>query len=73
VEVDEHELFLKSEEGDGELIFARTTEAAVALRKNHLLASVCCIEDKSYNKRYTDLEKRVLKYLSGNKARFYAV
>lgn len=36
------------------------------------LATVCCVEDKSYNKRYTAIEKRVLKFLAGNKARFYS-
>ena len=33
--------------------------------------TICCLEDKTYNKAYTSVEKKVLKYLAGNKARFY--
>ena len=32
----------------------------------------CCLETKRYRKVFTGAERRVLKYLSGNKARFYA-
>jgi acetyltransferase-like isoleucine patch superfamily enzyme len=33
-------------------------------------ATVCCLENKRYTKKLTDLEHKVLKYLGGNKARF---
>jgi acetyltransferase-like isoleucine patch superfamily enzyme len=33
----------------------------------------CCVETKQYQKSFTRGERAVLKYLSGNKARFYAV
>lgn len=61
--------------GDGEekLIFARTESAAATAHEAFPLATVCCVENKIYNKRFTSVEQRVLKYLSGNKARFFAV
>lgn len=33
----------------------------------------CCVENKCYEKTWSDAEKITLKYLSGNKARFYSV
>lgn len=33
----------------------------------------CCVETKRYTKQLTTAERAVLKYLSGNKARFYAI
>ena len=36
-------------------------------------ATICCLEDKMYTKKFTDIEKKVLKYLAGNKARFYSL
>ena len=54
------------------IIFARTTERAELSRREQANTTTCCIEDKSYIKKFTPIEKRVLKFLSGNKARFYS-
>jgi len=59
-------------EGEGKIFFARRAAAAATTRAAHPDATVCCIEDKCYSKRFTTVEQRVLKYLSGNKARFFA-
>lgn len=69
---DENQLLICSKDDDSELIFIRTEAEAIKVRLSHSKSTVCCIEDKSYNKRLTSIEKCVLKYLSGNKARFYA-
>lgn len=42
-----------------------------ALADNPGLATLCCVENKRYVKTYSKAEKAVLKYLAGNKARFY--
>ncbi len=55
-----------------ELVFACRSSDAARLR-NESSATVCCVEDKRYNKRLTSIESRVLKILAGNKARFYRV
>lgn len=65
-------LVVSSGEDEGKLVFARTTDAAVAARLDQPETTVCCIEDKTYNKCLSAVERRVLKYLSGNKARFYS-
>ena len=55
------------------IVFVKdATQATVAIQ-NFAGATVCCLANKSYLKRLTELEHRVLKYLSGNKARFIAV
>lgn len=55
------------------IVFVKNaTEATMALQ-NFEGATVCCLASKSYVKRLTELEHRVLKYLSGNKARFISV
>lgn len=56
-----------------QIAFARDAVAANRLRKNEPRMTVCCIEDKSYNKQLNNTERRVLKYLAGNKARFDAL
>ncbi|MEO5687574.1 MAG: acyltransferase [Burkholderiaceae bacterium] len=53
-----------------ELFFACSSADAAQLRQE-FAATVCCVEDKRYNKRLTPLECRVLKNLAGNRARFY--
>lgn len=55
------------------VIFAKYTLQAKELRKKFHHATVCCVEDKTYNKKFTQLEGSVLKLLSGNKARFYSL
>lgn len=52
------------------LIFAKSIAVAEDLRRRHPDATVCCVEDKRYEKRYHRLEASVLKALAGNKARF---
>ncbi|MBT9500764.1 MAG: hypothetical protein IV092_05935 [Burkholderiaceae bacterium] len=53
--------------------FARRAEDAAALRAMHADWTVCCVQSKTYNKQRSELEYRVLKYLAGNKARFFAL
>lgn len=55
------------------IAFVRDADQASSLRSQRLDLTVCCIEDKSYNKRLNATEHRVLKFLAGNKARFNAV
>ena len=58
---------------------ARNTECIVFIKNEAELpkalgalpgATVCCLSNKKYVKRLTDIEHRALKYLAGNKARF---
>lgn len=53
------------------MIFAKESERAAAMRLEHPDSTVCCVQDKSYNARFSKIEHSVLKSLSGNKARFY--
>jgi len=58
----------------GELIvFARDVSNANLARMQHPEATVCCVEDKTYNKRLSAIEQNVLRPLAGNKARFDAI
>ena len=52
------------------LIFTRERAIAEVLAKTDPSATICDLESKQYVKRLHDLEAGVLKYLSGNKARF---
>jgi acetyltransferase-like isoleucine patch superfamily enzyme len=54
----------------GEVVFVKTVEQARSARAGDRTLTVCCVEDKSYNKQLTDTERRILKFLAGNKARF---
>lgn len=63
-------LVVTAGESDGQVIFGRTSTASASARQAKPDATVCCIEEKTYGKRYSALEKRLLKYLAGNKARF---
>lgn len=69
---------VKSEEirvtdAQGDLIVFVAKNSSVCIRNQMPAATVCCLEDKSYNKQFTPLERKVLKYLAGNKARFYVI
>lgn len=55
------------------IAFVRDVADASLLRIKHPDLTVCCVEDKSYNKRLNATEQRVLKFLSGNKSRFNAI
>ncbi len=55
------------------IAFVRDAIDAVSLRERCTSFTVCCIEDKTYNKRLNAAEHRVLKFLAGNKARFNAI
>lgn len=57
----------------GLIIFTRDTATASSTRLQYPEATVCCVEDKTYNKRLTAIERKFLKPLSGNKARFNAI
>lgn len=65
-------LEVDSDQDDGKIVFVRSKESADVVRRNQPTSTICCIEDKSYNKQFSSLEKRLLKSLSGNKARFYS-
>jgi acetyltransferase-like isoleucine patch superfamily enzyme len=51
--------------------FAEHEAVAAQLRGGNPAATVCCIETKTYQKMLTDVEQKALKFLAGNKARFY--
>jgi acetyltransferase-like isoleucine patch superfamily enzyme len=53
--------------------FVRECDAAQRMRRDKPALTVCCVEDKTYNKRLNATEHSVLRFLSGNKARFDAV
>ena len=55
------------------IAFVRDAIEASSLRRQRADLSVCCIEDKTYNKRLNSTEHHVLKFLAGNKARFNAL
>lgn len=55
------------------IIFVKDVKTASFTRKHHPKATICCVEDKTYNKCLTTIEYRVLKSLCGNKARFNAI
>lgn len=54
------------------IVFAANADIAHGLRAEEPGATVCCLERKDYAKRFTDTEQRVLKFLSGNRARFFS-
>ena len=56
-----------------QVAFVRDATEASLLRAHQIDLTVCCIEDKSYNKRLNATEQRMLKFLAGNKARFNAL
>jgi acetyltransferase-like isoleucine patch superfamily enzyme len=66
---DDDQLHISNNQGEL-IIFVATSIHANSIRTNHPMATVCCIEDKTYNKQFTAIEKKLLKYLAGNKARF---
>lgn len=57
--------------GTEQVIFTRERGMAEELIRTQPDATICDIDSKRYTKRLTDLEAMVLKYLSGNKARFH--
>lgn len=58
-------------EGSGTIIFYRGSDRFERHLSAGLSGTSCCIETKRYVKTFSPIEGRVLKYLSGNKARFY--
>lgn len=62
-----------AESGAHQIAFVRGADEASLLRARRIDITVCCIEDKSYNKQLNATEQRILKFLSGNKARFNAL
>lgn len=58
--------------GDG-VAFVRDARDASSLRGQRADLTVCCVEDKTYNKRLNATEHHMLKFLAGNKARFHAL
>jgi acetyltransferase-like isoleucine patch superfamily enzyme len=63
-------LRVRAPSGGDSILFVRSVEQAKQARDDEPHSTVCCVEDKSYSKQLTPLEWSVLKYLSGNKARF---
>jgi acetyltransferase-like isoleucine patch superfamily enzyme len=60
---------ITSSKYDGKIYFVKTENSykEISCNKN---STICCIESKKYTKKITMLEQVVLKFLSGNKARF---
>lgn len=73
VETSDPDQILVSDDQGDVVIFALTIACSLNVRQKLPAATVCCVEDKTYNKRFTSIEKRVMKYLAGNKARFSSV
>ena len=70
--VGNEQLHISNAQGE-QIVFVATSHDADAIRSNTPTATICCLEDKTYNKQFTSIEKQLLKYLAGNKARFSAV
>lgn len=70
--VEDEQLHLSNDRGES-IVFVAASHQAKSIRTRNPAVTVCCIEDKTYNKQFTVIEKQVLKYLAGNKARFYDV
>jgi acetyltransferase-like isoleucine patch superfamily enzyme len=68
----EHIVEVYSEQDSSAVVFALRADDASSVRLVRPSSTVCCVEDKSYNKTFSATERRVLKFLSGNKARFYS-
>lgn len=60
-----------STQHSGQVTFFKNTASYLAIAQNAQITS-CCIENKAYTKRHSPLERLVLKYLAGNKARFFS-
>lgn len=58
---------------DGLIIFVKKMNNSDDIRKQNPGVTVCCVEDKTYNKCLSAIEHKVLKPLAGNKARFNAI
>lgn len=56
---------------DGRVVFHKRMPDALSRSADEAVTH-CCLTSKGYRKAFTPLERRVLKYLSGNKARFYS-
>ena len=65
-------LWVRDSASPHQVVFVRDAEQASLLRASRADLTVCCVEDKSYNKQLNTTEQRVLKFLCGNKARFNA-
>jgi len=63
----------KTIENPESIIFVKDSSHAAILRSSLRNTTICCVEDKSYNKSLTSIEYKVLKQLAGNKARFSAI
>lgn len=70
VDIDSEEQIRASNIQGESIIFVATAALAKTARTLNPKATICCIEDKTYNKQFTTIERQVLKYLAGNKARF---
>lgn len=66
-------LWVRDSASPHQVVFVRDAEQASLLRASRADLTVCCVEDKSYNKQLNATEQRVLKFLCGNKARFNAL
>lgn len=72
LELGEHSLLVSSEDPLAGRVAFHKTMPAVLPPDAGAPTTHCCLTDKSYHKVFTALERKVLKYLSGNKARFYS-
>jgi hypothetical protein len=69
----EHDEILSVRETDGTTVeFVKLVSRFMERQGNDAQRTLCCVENKRYTKRLTDIEQRLLKSLSSNKARFLA-
>lgn len=73
LEESEHDEILSVRETDGTTVeFVKLVSRFMQRQGNDAQRTLCCVENKRYTKRLTDIEQRLLKSLSSNKARFLA-
>jgi len=70
VDVDSGEQIRASNNLGESIVFVATATLANTVRALNPEATICCIENKTYNKQFTNIEGQILKHLAGNKARF---
>lgn len=71
-EIDANELFSVREPNGAAVVFVKRAGYYEQHRDNNPQQTLCCVENKRYTKRLTEIEQRLLKPLSGNKVRFLA-
>lgn len=73
LDVDETKITLTIDDQGAVIFYKRSADFIAAASRQQDGVTLCCVESKRYVKMFSDAERRVLKYLSGNKARFYSI